>query len=259
MKKDEPVTDEHPGTDELARRLEAYAAARLTPDRFAVARMRGRILDAAERRAALLRTMDEATSRPVPLRTRRMAARRRAAGLLLAATLGLTLATGVTAASMAGGPLYGARLWIESVTLPSDGDARTSARVAQLTDRLAEAQHAAGAGDGSAVAAALEAYREDVAEALEEAGGDDDRLARLQAALGTHIAVLEALLGIVPDQARDAIGDALDSSHRAVDRIEADTPDPKPSKDPGGPDASRHPDRTDHPGRSDTSEAPSSP
>lgn len=259
MTKDEPVHDDHPGTDELARRLEAYAAARLTPDRFAVARMRGRILDAAERRAVLLRTVDEATSRPVPLRTSRAAGRRRAAGLLLAATLGLTLATGVTAASMAGGPLYGARLWIESVTLPSDGDARTAARVAQLTDRLAEAQHAAGAGDQAAVAAALEAYRAEMAATLDEAGGDDDRLARLQAALGTHIAVLEALLGSVPDQARDAIGDALDSSHRAVDRINADDPDPKPSKDPGGPDASHRPGRTDHPNGSGAREVPPSP
>jgi hypothetical protein len=242
------VQNDHPGTDELARRLEAYATARLDPDRPSTLRMRARVMDAAARRSASLLALDEATSRPLPLRPRRSAVVRRAASLVLAAALGLVLATGITAASMAGGPLYEARLWIETATLPADGQARTEARVAQLADRLAEVQHALGAGDQDAIAAALAAYRSEIEAALAEADGDDARLARLEAALGTHIAVLEALESRVPEQARDAIGRALERSRRAVEVIEADEPD-QPVESHGPPE-SHGPVRTDRPDRS---------
>ena len=75
--------------------------------------------------------------------------------------------------------------------------------------------------------------------ALGAAGDDTDRLARLEAALGKHLAVLQALTAKVPEQARDAIEHAIDSSSKAVERI-GDTGGAGPSNEPGGPGKPGH-------------------
>src|SRR2546423_1007474 len=75
---------------------------------------------------------------------------RRASFALAAATLaGLMLGTSVFAASSAGGPLYGTRLWLETATLPSDANARAAAELQRLQSRLGDTADAAVRGDGN--------------------------------------------------------------------------------------------------------------
>src|SRR5512135_534597 len=137
--------DERNGQDEreLARRLEAYADARLRPDPAAMARIRSAVVAEARRGAE-----------PVPFRRR--PAFRFGFALLAAAAL-LAAIAGSAFASQAGGPLYGARLWIETVTLPATPSARAEAQIARLDARLQELQTALAAHDGAAAAAALDA------------------------------------------------------------------------------------------------------
>jgi hypothetical protein len=85
---------------------------------------------------------------------------RRAAALLAAAVLSLAAVGGVLAASTAGGPLYGTRIWLETVMLPTDASERADAELARLETRLTELQAAVRSGDGAAAAAALAAYEE---------------------------------------------------------------------------------------------------
>jgi hypothetical protein len=121
----------------------------------------------------------------------------------------------------------------EGLTLPSSSDARAAAQVGQLAQRLQEAQNAAQGGDPNAVAAALDAYQAEVAAAVRDAGGDPNRLARLEAALGIHLATLESLQGTAPAAAAPAIEAALNASHTAVKQIQAKTPPspaPRPTK-----------------------------
>lgn len=153
---------------------------------------------------------------------------RRSTALLLAAALTLGSAVAVFASSAPGGPLYEARVWLETVTLPADTDARALEQIRQIEDRLVDSERAATAEDGNAVAAATEAYREAVDAAIVEAGTDTDRLDRLEAALGLHVTVLETLADKLPDAAADGIQRAIEASQKAVDKIDRS----KPSKDP---------------------------
>jgi hypothetical protein len=246
MNEDRFVHDKDPGKDELALRLEAYASARLEPRPAATARIRTALIEEARMRA-LEETIG---SRP----HRHAAGPRRLVALLLAAGLTLATAVAVSAASAPGGPLYGARIWLETATLPADASARALERVGQIEERLLDAERAAESGDVNAIAAAIQAYREAVADALAEVGTDADRLARLEAALGLHVAVLEALADKVPAAAADGISRALEASQKAVDKIEhtpkgppatgpAVEATPKPGKTPG-PGATERPDRT---------------
>lgn len=214
------VQEEHPGSDELGRRLGAYASARLAPDRTAVTRMRASVIEEAR-----MHVLDVRLSRG---RRRRA----RVAALGLAAVLTIGGAASVTAASTAGGPLYTVRIWLETVALSHDQDTRALERLHQVDARVLDLERAASAGDENAVTAAIEAYRDAVAVAVDEAetGPDRDRLDALKAALGLHLVVLERLSQRVPDPAVQAINHAIDASHKAVDRIDA----PKPDKDKGG-------------------------
>jgi hypothetical protein len=229
------VTDEHPGTEELAHRLEAYASARLAPRRGAMARIRASILEEARMRALEARL----ARRPVFL----FGARRRVTAALLAAALLVAAAASVAAASSAGGPLYGARVWLEAALLPADSDARALERIHQIDERVLDVERATQSGDANAVAAAIAAYREAVQSALDEVGDDGLQLAHLKAALGLHVVVLETLAGQVPSQAVGGINNAIDSSQKAVDRINQVTPahsGPKPG-------ATSEPNRTQAP------------
>ncbi|MEW5992531.1 MAG: hypothetical protein AB1736_14475 [Chloroflexota bacterium] len=203
--------DDHPGTDELAGRLDAYASARLAPDRAAVARIRVAVVEEARMRAL------ESAIGAAP--HRHGARPRRFAALLLAAGLTLAMAAVVAAGSGPGGPLYGARIWLEAVTLPANADDRALERVRQIEERLVDAERAAAAGDPVALAAAIEAYRDAVGDAVAEVGTDADRLARLEEALGHHVAVLAALSARLPDAAAQGIDQAIEASQKAVEKI----------------------------------------
>jgi hypothetical protein len=231
---EDPIASE--STDDIERRLASYAAARLELPPEAAARMRVAIVAAARARRG---------DRPGLIRLARR--RRWTAALLLAAALTATLGGAALGASP-GSPLYGLRLWVENATLPAEANARADAQLELLDERLKEAQAASVAGNGNAVAAALAAYRAEIEALLATADGDDLRLAKLEAALGTHLVVLEVLSTRVPEQARDAIANAIDKSSKAVDRVH-ETQRQGPNTSPG-PDNSPKPDKTPNPDHS---------
>jgi hypothetical protein len=197
--------------------LEAYADARLAPSGPVLARMRLHVMAEAAAVAASpgVRDTDRSTRR-WSLPTFRPP--RRAFALGGAAVLTLASAAAVLAAPP-GSPFFDARVALETAFLPSQSDARLAAHEDHLAQRLVEAEAAAGRGDAVALAAALAAYDAEVDAALADAGDDPDRLARLEAALGKHVAVLTALEGQLPEQA--AVENALDNSQKAVEKIKA--------------------------------------
>jgi cell division septation protein DedD len=254
-----------PEDDELTRRLEAYAEARLSPELSATIRMRTRVMAAAHRSAALARAdadrADADTAIAVPARadrTRRSHWRRPLTALLAA---GLTLGVGVgtVAASQAGGPLYGARVWAETLTLPSGADARAQAQLERLRDRLAEAAAATAAGDLNAANAALEAYAAIVNEATEGAGEDVSAAATLETGVRSNIDVLTVLAerfetghGQAGEAIDRAIQRAIDRSGSALDKLHGNPnvtpPAAEPSKSPK-PDKTANPNKpTEVPG-----------
>jgi hypothetical protein len=208
------LIDEHPGAEELGAFLSAYASARLAPRQVAVARIRSGVVEEARLHSHRTRTARGAAM------ARRRAARRATAGLL-AAALVVGGAVSVSAASAPGGPLYGARLWVETASLPVSADARALVLIRQLENRAADVESAARSGDSNAVAAAATAYGEAVRAALGQAGSNPDRLTHLESVLGAHVAVLETLTSSVPQRAQAGLGRALSSSQHAVEQINA--------------------------------------
>ncbi|MEO8462539.1 MAG: hypothetical protein ABI555_04960 [Chloroflexota bacterium] len=150
--------------------------------------------------------------------------RRRGVAVLLAASLTIASVAGVSAASTAGGPLYGARIWLETATLPADANARALERLHQIDARAQELEQATRGGNGSAVAAAIAAYRDAIDVALTEAGTDSNHLANLEASLGLHVDVLETIKERAPEQAQGGLGRAIEASSKAVDKIKATHP-----------------------------------
>ena len=221
------------GAIDLARRLEAFAEARLTPSVASTTVLRGAVMAAAHRRAALLAAdaaAQAATPSPtvatgVPVRRDQgHASWRRPLVALLAGGLTLGVLAGTAFAAQPGGLLYDARIWTEMATLPAGGVDRAQAEVHRLEDRLAEAIRASAAGDEPAVEAALAAYAAIVAEAGAGSAGDPAANAVIEAALIRHVAVLTALALEVPLPARAAIQNALDSSTKVLNDIDHATP-----------------------------------
>src|SRR5947207_1486791 len=206
--------------DQLARRLVAYAGLRLSPTPNASARMRARVLAVAAGMPARTASHPEV---PVSLAAyrARFGGRSRLFGALMAAALSVLLIGGVAFASSAGGPLYGVRLWVETVALPSEPGARADADADRLDARLDEAVGAARNGNGGATAAALAAYRDILDDALAAAGQPDSHSDRLEAALARHQLVLATLLEYAPEPARDALERAIERSDQAIERIGA--------------------------------------
>ncbi len=227
------MQDDHPGSDELGRRLEAYASVRLAPRRGSMARIRTALIEEAR-----MQHLDASMAQV----RRRGTLRRRGTALLLAACLTVAAVAGVAAASTAGGPLYGARLWVESINLPTDANGRALERIQQIDARILDVEQAVQSGDQNAVAAAVAAYRDAVNAAVADAGTDANRLAHLKAALGLHVVVLQTLSGELPGPAVLAIDGAIQSSQKAVDRIDR----VKTNNGKGGPDATAAP--ADEPG-----------
>ena len=231
------------------RRLEAYAESRLSPDLAASSRLRARVMAVAHRQAALARADTALTLLPQPepsieaapfspraqqlaraARRRRGRPWRKAATVVLAASLTLGVAVGGAFAARPGAPLYDARMWAETLTLPTDPSARAVAELARLKERLREIAEASRAGDAAGATAALEAYERIVDQASASAILADDEVAAaiLVTGVGRNVEVLRALLGRVPDEATAAISRALDAaiarSTSAVDRINASQP-----------------------------------
>jgi hypothetical protein len=257
----EPMQHRDPAQDELARRLRAYADARLSPELSATTRMRARVMAAAHRQVALQRAdADRAAAIATALaqadRTRRSAWRRPLTALLAA---GLTLGVGVgsVAAAQPGGPLYPVRIWTETLTLPANANEHAQAELHRLETRLAEAAAATAAGDNNAANAALEAYTAIVQEATDDVGNDVAAAAILDTGVRSNIDVLTVLVGQVPtDQARDAIQRAIDRSDSALDGLPG-----KPTDTPGNGPPSANPGLgpTDHPNADPTKKPHPSP
>ncbi len=185
----------------------------------------------------------------------RAAGQRRVMAVLLAAALMLATAVAANAAAAPGGPLYGARIWLETAALPAGADARALERIRQIEERLVDAERATESGDPIALAAAIQAYRDAVANAVGEVGTDGDRLARLEATLGHHVTVLEALAGKVPEAAAGGIDRALEASQKAVEAIGRTNPTTHPN--PNATDPNSEP--TEKPGRTGRPETPGIP
>lgn len=252
--------------DELARRLEAYAEARLSPELSATTRMRARVMAAAHHQAMLARAdadraaMVAAAAEAQADKTRRMTWRRPLTALLAA---GLTLGVGVgsVAASQAGGPLYGARIWAETLTLPANANERALAELHRLQDRLAEVAAATAAGDLNAASAALDAYAAIVNESTVDAGNDASAAATLEKGVQSNIDVLTVLVQRMTERGNDqaaesiqrALERAIDKSDSAIDELHGkpvDTPGngpaAKPTKSPkpaGAPEKTANPNK----------------
>ena len=200
---------------------------------------------------ARMRNLEAAIGRG---RHRHGSGRRRVAALLLAAALGLGTAVVAVAGSGPGGPFYTTRIWLNTVALPWESDLRALERIRQIEGLLVDAERAAVSGDHDAIAAAAQAYGDAVEDAVEEVvaeivadtganeapggnevpapggnevpvandvpGAIDDRLARLEAALGNHVLVLGALADRLPNAAADGITNALIASQKAVEKLE---------------------------------------
>ena len=208
-----------PDSDELTRRLEAYASERLSPDPDATTRMRARVMAAAHHQVALGRADHGRVSRW-----------RRPMTALLAAGLTLAVGVGSVAAAQPGGPIYGARLWVETLTLPANADERAQAEVRRLDERLAEAAAASAAGDTNAANAALDAYGSIVRDATNDVGSSVSAAATLNTGVRSNIDVLTVLAGRVPEQARDAIQNAIDRSGSALNELHGKPPAGTPAK-----------------------------
>jgi hypothetical protein len=248
------MIDSMSGDAILGRRLMAFAEARLTPEPATSARLRARVLAVAHRHADLARgdagltvlSWPSGSTLALPYSAqahesmraaRRPGTRRhrRIAGAVVAASLGVALLTGGALAARPGGPLYEARLWSETLTLPADPSARAVAELDRLEQRLREIVDASAARDTVGVTAALAAYESIVSEASAAAILADDEVASaiIATGVGRNLAVLEALIDRVPSEASTAISQALDAaiarSGAALDQIGASDPN-----DPGG-------------------------
>jgi len=235
---DEDFVERRPADLEVYRRLDAFAQVRLAPDSAAMARIRtalmGQALALADGRSAALTSP---VSLPVALPARPTVAiprpQRRAAAAVLAACLLVGVGAGSVAASQAGGPLYGPRMWIEAATLPSDPMERANAQFARLDARLEEVRVAAQGGNAGAAEAALDAYAVIVADLEAQAATNRAVAVSLEDGIARRQVVLIGLLDEVPAQAHDAIQHALQQGANALDG--SDDPHPgKPAQGSGG-------------------------
>jgi hypothetical protein len=211
------------GDMRLRRRLEAYAEYRLSPDLTATSRMRARVLARAHRQTDLVRADAALTIVPPTAsvtdgqRRRANGFRRVAVALVAAASLAGAMVGVAAAASGPGQAFYEARLWVETLTLPSDPSERALAELDRLAERLREAEAATRSGDQGAVAAALAAYERILSHASAEVvfAGDPVAAAAFETGVGRNVEVLQALIQRLPSQAAEAIGRAVE---RAIER-----------------------------------------
>ena len=241
---DDEYVERAPGDMEAYRRIDAYAHVRLAPNAASMARIRSALVAEATLRAANAAADDvSAHGAVIPIdRPRSLAVSRprtsRVATALLAASLGVGMVAGSVAASTAGGPLYGTRLWIEEMALPAGGIARGDAQVSRLDGRLADLRTALANGNAPGAAAALEAYMSILTQLEAQAATDPAVASLVTDDVSRHRAVLQALVGHVPPQAQDALLHALDRSDNALDHLggggNGSNPGSGKPADPGG-------------------------
>jgi hypothetical protein len=164
--------------------------------------------------------------------------RRRLARTLLAGGLASAVVVGAAAGSQVGGPLYGPRLWVETVTLPGEPEARVAADLRRLDARLADAGIAAAAGDVDGARAALEQFAAVIDDALARVGNDTGREEQVARALEPR---REALAALEPSVHASAAGHALrgvvDRLNAAIERLDGgQRPVADPSAGPNPPD-----------------------
>ena len=235
---DEDFVERRPADLEIYRRLDAFAQVRLTPDAAAMARIRtalmGQALALADAQSAALTTAAPlAVALPARSAVTLPRPHRRAAAAVLAACLVVGVGAGSVAASQAGGPLYGTRMWIEAATLPSDPMARANAQLGRLDARLQEVRVASASGNAGAAEAALDAYASIAADLDARAAANSAVEASIEDGMASRQVVLMGLLDEVPAQAQDAIQHALQQGANAID---GNGVDPR-SGDPARPDA----------------------
>ncbi len=204
--------------DELERQLARYARVRLDPSQAQTRRARAVLLEAAwrQRIEGTAATTSSRRARRGPFAA--WSARRVGASLAAAVLAGLLVGSSAFATSRAGGPLYTARLTLETLTLPSDPAARLDAEVTQAQSRLAEIVDASARGDQGALSAALAAYESSVDELAGTTGAPADRALE---AVQFHHTVLLGLSGTVPSQALKGIQNALERSDQAITKLDA--------------------------------------
>ena len=130
---------------------------------------------------------------------------------------------------------------METLTLPSDTNGRAAAELHRLQARLDDATAAAANGNGDAVTAALDAYRQTLAGASAAAGADPTREEPLVAELGRHQAVLGALAGRVPPTAAAAIQQAVQRTQDKINAIIEAPSQPGRAANPGQPSGTPKP------------------
>jgi len=168
---------DHVEDGELERLLRAYAGARLSPDQWASLRMRAAVIEQGRgARAAAAQRFS----------WRRLLGPAVFVGLVAILAVG----TGATAALAAspGGPLYDARLWLESAVVDVNGGS-TALRVDQMDERINEITAAVDDGNTNAAAAAGSAYTTEVTAA--QAAEDRADLLALRATITRHLTHLQ--------------------------------------------------------------------
>ncbi|HEY3162965.1 MAG TPA: hypothetical protein VGJ71_01325 [Candidatus Limnocylindrales bacterium] len=206
--------------DEIERRLDAYARARLSPDPQAIARVRSRIMREARLQFEAARIA--AHIAPAMAVARHRSSVRRVAMPLLAASVWIGIAVGSISAGQAGGPLYSTRMWIEQATLPSSGIARTTAELERLEARLFEAAAAASRGDARAAQAALDAYGQIADEIVASANADPALALVVTNALDKHRAILAVVAASLAAKGNDTAAVALEAAiQRAITHSQA--------------------------------------
>jgi len=205
---------------EIERRLDAYARARLSPDRESTARTRARVMREARLRFEAAPIVAHITPSVAVAANR--STMRRVAIPFLAASVWLGIAVSTISAAQAGGPLYPTRMWIESATLPTARAERAGAELGRLDARLFEATDGASRGDVGAVQAALDEYRQIADEAIAAAIGDSALETRVAAALDQHLSVLAAVASSLEGKGNDTAVEAVEASiQRAIARNRA--------------------------------------
>jgi chromosome segregation ATPase len=117
-------------------------------------------------------------------------------------------------------------VFLETLALPTQVDARVARHEELIQERLDEAEAAADRGDTVALAAALAAYQSEVDAATGDIGSDQALLAHLEEELARHAAVLTALAARLPEQS--SIEHAIDTSSKAITKLQAKEPPAQP-------------------------------
>jgi hypothetical protein len=223
--------------DRLEDLLEAYAEARLMPRGPVLSRIRAHVLAEAAATSATatgtnrLRLVEKRT--PAPSRwsfSSPFAQRAFALGFAAMLTVGTTAAV---LAAPPGSTFYNARVYIETLALPAQADARLEGHERLLQERMAEAEEAIARGDAVGLAAALAAYQAEVDAATADVGDDAARLAHLEAMLAKHTQVLTDFAAGQPEQS--SIDNAIEASSKAIEKIKAKgSPPAHPTHEPAG-------------------------